>query len=104
MFGYAAARKRAHPKEEDFVDDAENKRMRGRGPDAEDAWGCAKCGNWNYGGRTTCNMRSCKAPKPLEAWICPSCGNENRENRPFCNIRSCGLAKPGLRSQDLDAI
>lgn len=71
------------------------------GPDAEDAWTCASCGNFNYGGRAVCNMRTCGAPKTLEAWTCPGCGNENHTNRPFCNMRSCGMAKPGLRSQDI---
>lgn len=71
------------------------------GPDAEDAWSCGKCGNFNYGGRAVCNMRSCGATKTLEAWTCPGCGNENHPNRPFCNMRSCGMAKPGLRQQDI---
>lgn len=62
----------------------------------EDGWTCGKCGNVNYAGRATCNMRSCQAAKPIEAWTCPLCGNQNHENRPFCNMRSCGVAKPGL--------
>lgn len=71
------------------------------GPDSEDAWTCLACGNFNYGGRAVCNMKTCSQPKPIEAWTCPSCGNENLANRPFCNMRSCGLAKPGLRAQDM---
>lgn len=38
----------------------------GSGPDAENAWSCPKCGNFNYGGRLFCNMRTCNTAMPSE--------------------------------------
>lgn len=36
----------------------------GKGADVGDSWSCANCGNTNYGHRTECNTRKCRAPRP----------------------------------------
>ena len=38
-----------------------------RGDDSTGAWTCALCGNVNWLQRTTCNTRTCKAPRPATA-------------------------------------
>lgn len=81
-------------------------------------WACPQCGNVNFAGRVTCNMRKCGAPKPglggygapfqgggapAGSWICTSCGNNNYEGKLFCNMRKCGVARPGLTAAQLAA-
>lgn len=84
-------------------------------------WSCQRCGNHNFEGRLTCNMRNCGAPRdhaaasPImhvqngnptgkgagikgsavgESWMCDKCGNHNFEGRMYCNMRTCGNPGP----------
>mmetsp|Transcript_28519 Transcript_28519/g.39707 ORF Transcript_28519/g.39707 Transcript_28519/m.39707 type:complete len:959 (+) Transcript_28519:32-2908(+) len=81
-------------------------------------WTCERCGNFNFYGRTVCNIRSCRAPCPSlhgrglhltggggaaapsgqkeerKGWTCGECGNFNYQSRRVCNIRTCRAPRP----------
>jgi len=70
------------------------------------SWPCAKCGNWNWPTRSTCNGKkgTCGMPRgsmsggsarasgvaPEGSWVCTACSNVNWPTRTTCNGKNCG--------------